>query len=305
MISVIVPSHNHGHVLRDALSSIVPPFTCAVEIVVVDDGCTDLTSDVVATFDTPCELRFVRQRHAGLAAARNRGLRESRGRYVLFLYPGDRLAPGALETGAAMLDQHPEAAFVFGRCVMVDADGTLLPTPSQARIVRDQYRELLRRNYISVPAVVMFKREAVERAGGFNPSVNTAAGYELYLHVARHYPVCDHAQVVVHHRRPDVNASGNASHLLRDTLAVLRAERRFLEGDEASLLACAEGLRTWTKFYGTRLCNEILMDVSSGAWMAAAKKSMVLARRDPKALWHQATRHKIPRLGRAGGDLAR
>jgi glycosyltransferase involved in cell wall biosynthesis len=290
MISVIVPCYNHERFLNEALESIASP-GLDIEIVVVDDGSTDATPDVVATFETPCELRFVRQQNAGLSAARNRGLRESRGRYVVFLDADDRLAAGGLETGATMLDEHPEAAFVFGRCGAMDTEGMLLPSLPQPRLVRDLYRELLRRNYIWSPAAVMFRREAVERAGGFNSKVDGAADYELYLHIARHHPLCDHAQLVAYSRRRESTTGPDNARMLKETLMVLASQRPFLDGDEASLLAYAEGRRAWQDFYGSELLDEIRTDVKSREWLTAAIKALALARWHPKALWDHATRN--------------
>ncbi|MEX1130355.1 MAG: glycosyltransferase [Vicinamibacterales bacterium] len=290
LVSVVIPCYNHGRFLGEALASIGTPAVPA-EIVVVDDGCTDNTPDVVATFETSHAFRCVRQPNAGLAAARNRGLRESRGQYVIFLDADDRLAPGAVELGAATLDRHPECAFVFGRCKMMDRDGTLVETSSQPRIVRDHYRELLRRNYIWMPGMVMFRRDALERMGGFNRDVNASADYEMYLHIARHHPVHDHGQVVAHYRKHDANMSGNAARMLRETLAVMASQRPFLEGDEASLVAYEEGWRNWQEFYGTLLVTEIRAAVRGSRWLEALGKSVVLGYYHPRGLWHHA-RHK-------------
>ena len=293
LISVVIPCYNHGPFLAEALRSVAT--SLPTEIIVIDDGSTDATADVLETFETPHAFRSVRQPHAGLAQARNRGLRESRGRFVVFLDADDRLAPGALDLGAAALDDHPECAFVFGRCTMMDRDGTLLTTPRYPRILRDHYRELLRRNYIWTPAVAMFRREAVERAGGFNPKVNAAADYELYLHIARHHPVCDHGAIVAHCRRHDEHMSGNAARMLRETLEVLWSQRAFLEADKASLVAYCEGLRLWRDFYGTQLADEIRADVRRHEWVGALAKVAVLAEYDPRGLWHHLT-HKATRV---------
>jgi glycosyltransferase involved in cell wall biosynthesis len=295
-ISVIVPCYNHGHYLRTALGSIATP-GLDIEILVVDDGSTDDTPDVLARVETPCELRFVRQQNRGLSTARNRGLRESRGGYVVFLDADDRIAPGGLNIGATMLDEHPEMAFVFGRCIPMDASGTLLPREPQPRIVKDIYRQLLRRNYIWTPSAVMFRREAVERAGGFNPKVNAAADYELYLHIARHHPVCDHGQVVAHYRRHGDNMSLDQARMLRETLTVLASQRPFLDGDQASLLAYTEGWRAWQEYYGSELADEIRLDLRARAWRSAARKATALARWHPRGLWHHVT-HKISRVAR-------
>ena len=289
VVSVVVPCFNHGRFLRDALTSVGVP-EVRTEIVVVDDGSTDSTPDVIARFETANEFRSVHQPNSGLANARNRGLRESRGKYVVFLDADDRLAPGAIDLGVARLDEHPECAFVFGRCQMMDQDGTLLVTPEQPRIVRDHYRELLRRNYIWMTAKVMFRRDLLDRVGGFNREVNAAADYEIYLHLARHYPVHDHAQLVAHYRKHDANMSGNAARMLRETLAVLRSQRPFLEGDEASLVAYEEGWRMWQEFYGAHLANEIRTAVREYRWIDALSKAAVLGLYHPRGLWHHARR---------------
>jgi glycosyltransferase involved in cell wall biosynthesis len=288
VVSVVVPCFNHGHYLEEALASVGSP-AVPTEIVVVDDGSTDSTADVLATFETTNAFRSVRQQNTGLAAARNRGLKESRGSAIVFLDADDRLAPNAIDVAAAALNEHPECAFVFGRCLMMDRGGCLVPTPVQSRIVRDHYRELLRRNYIWMPATVMFRRDPLERAGGFNPQVNAAADYEMYLHIARHHPVFDHAQVVAHYRKHTGNMS-DAARMLRETLAVMRSQRPFLEGDEASLAAWLEGWANWQHFYGEHLATEIRWDVKDGRWLEAAGKVAAFARYHPSGLWHHARR---------------
>lgn len=299
LVSIVIPCYNHGAFLDEALASIGTP-AVATEIVVVDDGSTDSTSDVVARFETANGFRSVRQRNAGLAAARNRGLRESHGEFVVFLDADDRLAPGAVDFAAAVLEQRPECAFVFGRCRMMDRDGNMLDTPVQARIVRDHYRELLRRNYIWMPGMVLFRRDALERVGGFNPAVNASADYEVYLHIARHHPVHDHGKVVAYYRKHDANMSGNAARMLRETLAVMSAQRPFLEGDEASLAAYHEGWRNWQEFYGAHLATEIRTAVRQRRLLAAAGKATVLGFYHPRGLWHHARRKTQLTLGGKG-----
>jgi glycosyltransferase involved in cell wall biosynthesis len=289
VVSIVVLCFNHGRYLREALSSVGRPLV-RTEVVVIDDGSTDSAAEVVARFETVNEFRCVRQPNAGLAAARNRGLRESRGRYVVFLDGDDRLVPGAVEIGAAKLDEHPECALVFGRGRMMDHSGTLLVTREQPRIVRDHYRELLRRNYIWMPAMVMFRRDALDRIGGFNRSVNAAADYEMYLHIARHYPVHDHGQVVAHHRKHPAHMNANAARMLRETLAVMSIQRPFLEGDQASLTAYQEGWRRWQEYYGTHLVEEIRAAAREHRWLRVARKVAALAWYHPRGLWHHQVR---------------
>lgn len=311
-ISIVVPCHNHGDLLSEAVHSAVSS-SRTVEIVVVNDGSTDCTAEVAGSLESRpgAIIRTIHQPNAGVAAARNRGLRESHGRHVVFLDADDRIAPGGLDAGAAALDAHPESAFVFGRFQMMTASGAVMPTTVEPRIATDHYRELLRRNFIGTPAVVMFRRDALERAGGFNPEAGATADYELYLRVARHHPVHDHAHMVALHRAHEGPTRVDVSRKLRETLVVLRKQRPFLEGDGASLDAYEEGWRGWQSLYGRQLAEEMRAAVGEGHWIHAASRALALARYDPRRAARHAARtvrvgrRRSPAFARTGDRLIR
>lgn len=109
LVSVGISCYNHEHYINEAIRSVLAQTYPSFEIIVVDDGSTDKSCDVVRSFS---EVKCVRQRNAGTpAATRNRGLQESRGDYVVFLDGDDRLLPDALEIGRRHLREHPDCAF--------------------------------------------------------------------------------------------------------------------------------------------------------------------------------------------------
>jgi glycosyltransferase involved in cell wall biosynthesis len=286
LVSVVIPCYNQGHFLAEAISSVraacsTPP----VEIIVVDDGSTDDTRAVAERFD---HVQVFSQPNARLAGARNRGLKEARGDYVVFVDADDRLAPGGIDAGVAAAAAHPECALVFGRCLMMSSEGAVLPTPLQPRIERDHYRELLLQNYIWMPAMAMIRREALQSSGAFTSDANAAADYELYLRIARKHRIYDHATVVAHYRRHDTNMSGNATRMLRETLAVLRAQWPFVQDAPDLVLAYRQGWRNWQDLYGTELVNEIRAHVRGREWLPALSKVATLAHLHPRGLGHHA-----------------
>lgn len=302
LISVVIPCYNQGHYLREALESVRTAITRPVDVIVVDDGSSDETGAVAAS---TAGTTYVRQANAGLAAARNRGLEEARGDYVAFLDADDRFAAGGLDVGAAALDAHPDCAFVYGRCLMMAADGSPMPTPEQPRLERDHYRELLRRNVVWMPAMAMFRREAVVRAGGFDPMVNASADYRLYLRIARTSPVYDHAQVVALYRQHGANMSRNAARMLRESLMVLAAEWPLVRGNADLEAAYREGWRTWQDHYGTHMVNDIRAHVHDGEWTDAMRKAVTLGRLHPRGLVHHALRKLslvVTQMSRGTGD---
>lgn len=114
--SLIMPVYNAEATLSVALQSILAQTTRDFEVVFIDDGSTDHTAAILNDFvpytDFPC--RIVRQENRGVAAARNRGLREVRGEYIAFIDADDTLEPHALEIAKALLDRHLGTVDIVG-----------------------------------------------------------------------------------------------------------------------------------------------------------------------------------------------
>jgi glycosyl transferase family 2 len=159
LVSVVIPCYNQARFLGDAIESVLAQTYPHFEIVVVDDGSTDNTSEVASRYP---RVRCIRQENRGLAGARNTGIRQSNGGYLVFLDADDRLLPEALEAGLRHLKERPECAFVSGHCRFIGVDGSSLPTPPQTPIEGNHYESLLRTCYIWMPAAVMYQRVLLE-----------------------------------------------------------------------------------------------------------------------------------------------
>jgi glycosyltransferase involved in cell wall biosynthesis len=95
LVTVVIPCYNQAHFLGEAIESVLEQTYPHYEIVVVDDGATDNTSEVASRY--PGKVRLIRQENRGLSGARNTGIRHSEGEYMVFLDADDRLLPEALE----------------------------------------------------------------------------------------------------------------------------------------------------------------------------------------------------------------
>lgn len=124
LISVVVPAYNYAHYLPRALDSVVPQLQDDTEIVVVDDGSTDGTAELLERYTVKLpSLRVLRQANAGAGAARNAGIRAARGRYILPLDADDELVPAALETLKRLIAADPAVDIVLGAYLSVDGSG--------------------------------------------------------------------------------------------------------------------------------------------------------------------------------------
>jgi glycosyltransferase involved in cell wall biosynthesis/LmbE family N-acetylglucosaminyl deacetylase len=104
LVSVIVPSHNHGAVVGEAIGSVLDQ-SIPVEVIVVDDGSTDATPEALAAFADDPRVRYVRQPHSGPSSARNLGIELARGAFVMFLDADDTIEPEKLETQIRAFDE--------------------------------------------------------------------------------------------------------------------------------------------------------------------------------------------------------
>jgi hypothetical protein len=184
-----MPAYNAADTIGDAIRSVLAQTEPDFELIVVDDGSTDDTGGEIRRSTSDRRVRLIRQPNAGLAATRNRGLDEARGRYVSFLDADDLLLPGYLETMSATLDRFPDAA--FAHCdfwVLDDATGRISTWHlGGLELPRDPFelmRLVLRRNVLHYATTA---RTAVLReVGRFNPRLRACEDVELWLRILAH-----------------------------------------------------------------------------------------------------------------------
>lgn len=284
LVSVVITCYNQAHFLTDSIESVLGQTYPRHEIIVVDDGSTDNPKSVTEKY--PIE-RFIRQDTQGVAAARNAGWRESRGEFLVFLDADDRLLPHALQTSYNSLQAHPRHGLVFGHGRLIGPTGDeLLPNPLPVVATAGGYEQLLERNPMAFPALVMFRRSAVESVGGFSSVVNgtridNASDYDLYLRVAHRFPIQCHSETIAEWRQHGSNTSRNSAMMLRTAVAVLKAQQPLIAKDPAYRAARKVGLKRVRGHYGEQLVAELRAEGRSASvrWRWFASGALTL-------LWH-------------------
>lgn len=254
-VSVIVPCYNQAHFVGQAIDSVLNQSFKDFELIVVDDGSNDNAKEVVGRYR---DVTYIRQTNLGVSAARNRGLADSNGRYLVFLDADDRLLPEALEIGVRNLNDHPDCAFVWGHSRHIAEDGSSVKSRPKPFIEQDHYRELLRTNYIRTPAEVMYRRTIFDEIGNFDPSLAGGEDYDLNLRIACRFPVFCHGEIINEYRVNQAGATLNTVPMLKGTLTALRHQRRFVRGNREFEEAYQAGVRSWKEYLGPRLANEVL-----------------------------------------------
>ncbi len=306
LVSVVIPCYNQGRFLRDALDSVFRQTHGSVEAIVVDDGSTDDTAAVARTFPA---ARYLEQPNAGAPVARNVGLRESRGDYVIFLDADDRLVPDAIAAGIESLASHPDWAFVTGHVRLIEADGSPAGVPPHRHVDPDPLLDLLRANYIWTPGVVMYRRRVFESPDAFDASAGGSADYELNIRLARQFPVGCHHRIVLEYRRHGANMSADVRYMLKSAVSVRRSQRRHVRANPSAQQALKAGIAIVQADFGARLVDQVKGDLLAGRVGRAASGLSCLLRYYPAGVrqvvgssvtWALAGRHWRRRPVRRG-----
>lgn len=306
-IAVVITTYDERpQYLREAIQSVVSQTLAPAEIIVVDDGSRVDNAPVFGLFPF---LRVIRQENQGLPAARNAGWRAATSTYVVFLDSDDRLTPDALATNLRRFAKAPDCAFVYGAYRFIDRDGTQSRDVAFRDVGPDPYVTMLRGNPIGMHATVMYRRDRLAEAGGFDPTYRACEDYELYLRLTRRHPVASDPKVVAEYRQHGGNMSNDIPLMLRSALRALRAQRIVADEGDTRRLAREEGLRGWKSFYVhqqlTRMRESVRqkrigeLSLADGArvFVAAPATTIAAATRDLRAL--------LPRQAVRFGDLRR
>ncbi len=180
-VSVIIPTYNRRELVQRAIQSALAQTFRPLEILVVDDGSTDGTAELVGSLPDPVHLW--QQSNQGLAAARNAGIRRSRGDLIALLDSDDQWTPDKLARSVALLDERPECDVVYNAAAALSSSGRLQP-PARRRAPDGWIlNTLFERNFICDSSTV-FHRRVWERIGGFDETLPVCVGHQFWLRVA-------------------------------------------------------------------------------------------------------------------------
>jgi len=280
LVSVVIPCFNQAHFLGEAIDSALAQTYARVETVVVDDGSSDNSYEVAGRRPG---VRRLRQANSGVAAARNVGLAEARGTFLVFLDADDRLHADAVQVGMHALLRRPQVAFVAGMSRDIDVVGRPVQGRRQPLVTQDHYLRLLVDCYIWSGSSLVHRRAALEAVGAFNQDLAAGDDYELYLKLARRYPIYCHDAVVTDYRRHGFNTTRDAAVVLTSQLEVLAGQRSQLR-DRRERDACRAGMRNTRAVHGSALVEQLAADWRRRCRGRALRGLRILARRCPGGL---------------------
>jgi glycosyltransferase involved in cell wall biosynthesis len=195
LVSIVTPTYNQGEFLAATLDSMLAQDYPHIEYLVLDDGSTDATPEVLRRYDG--RVRWERQVNMGQSRTLNKGWALSRGEYIGYLSSDDLLRPNAISTLVRALEEHPEVSVAYCDFDLIDAQGRKtghVQTP-------DYDRRQMVEDLICQPGPgALFRRSVFDKAGGWNESLRKIPDFEFWLRASRIGPFLRVPQTLADYR---------------------------------------------------------------------------------------------------------
>ncbi len=236
-ISVVIPLYNKENEIERCLRSVVAQSLSPLEILVVDDGCTDASAEKVAALDDE-RIRLIQQTNQGASAARNRGITEAAGDMVAFLDADDEWKPGFIDAVTQLTERYPSAAIFATGCDIVEGHDRVvpqryegLPTGPEGGLIDDFFVSMTRYPPVN-SSNTLCRRKVFDEVGLFPVGEALAEDWDMWTRIALRYPVAYHPRVeAIYHTGAANRTVRNLSFSGRDT-ALLKTLQGALEADD-------------------------------------------------------------------------
>jgi glycosyltransferase involved in cell wall biosynthesis len=194
-ISVIIPTFNRADTLGRALDSVLNQTRAPQEVIVVDDGSTDATRELVTNH--PAQPRYLYQANGGVSSARNLGIRAAAGEWLAFLDSDDEWLPGKLAAQIRVLEQEPQCRICHTEEIWVRNGTRVNPMNKHAKSGGRIFLHCLPLCVIS-PSSAMIQRALLDEVGLFDEGLPACEDYDLWLRICARHPVAfvEEAQII-------------------------------------------------------------------------------------------------------------
>ncbi len=228
LVSVIIPTYNQEKYIKKTLESVLSQTFKSIEIIVVDDGSTDETAEIVNSFNEP-RIIYIWQKNKGPAAARNTGIKRAQGKYIAFLDADDLWLREKLERQINFMEKNSEIGLLGTGCYEINHKGEMMSKkifPTKNKILK---KILIRYNPF-IQSSIMLKKEIFDKKEGYNESFPQSEDYELWLRIAKNYKIANLPEYLVMKRYYKESLSPTKDK--EQLLFVLKAKKKAILNDQ-------------------------------------------------------------------------
>ena len=273
LISVIIPVYNGELTIEDTVISVLNQTFLDFELIVINDGSSDSTLEILEKFKDP-RLKVFSYPNSGLSASRNRGIEHARGEFISFIDADDLWTSDKLEAQLNSLRENPEAAVSYSWTDFIDRSGNLLGFGIHHTADGYVFPNLLTFFFVGSGSNALIRKEVFEEVGRFDETLTAAEDWDMFLRLATRYQFSAVPAPHILYRITENSMSRNVIRQERECLKVI--ERAFAREPGTSL----RHLRKYTY-------SNLYIYLTSQALRGTPKKQNGLLA--ARFLWHSVT----------------
>ena len=270
-ISVIIPAYNVSSTIKSTVQSVLKQSFSDFELIVIDDGSTDNTKEIVRDIKDS-RIKLFSYYNGGLSVARNRGLKQATGEYIAFLDADDLWTEDKLEKQLAVLQANPKAGVAYSWTRYIDEQGNMLYDCNPIAFEGNVLGQLLLTNFLHNGSNPLICSQAVKLVGEFDPKLKSSEDWDYYLRLAAHYSFMVVPEYQILYRKTSTNLSSNVERMRQTSCIVLeRAYQKapqslqYLRNQSLSVLHlyCAE-----LYLSNSKVNHKALRKVGNNLWLS-------------------------------------
>lgn len=209
LVSVLISVYNGEKTIRETIQSILDQTFQDFEIVIINDGSTDSTLEIVNRIQDS-RIKVFSYPNAGLNASRNRGISHASGEYVSFIDADDLWTADKLEGQLKALQENPNAAVAYSWTDYIDENSQFLRPGPHHNFTGDVFAKLLLADFIGSGSNPLIRKSAFAEVGNFDESIKGGQDWDMWLRLARRYPFAVVPSVQILYRQYATSWSANA-----------------------------------------------------------------------------------------------
>lgn len=202
LVSVIMPAYNAAEHIGEAIESVLIQNYRNFELIIVDDGSTDNTRDIVAGFKDE-KIKYFHKQNAGPSSARNFAIKQARGQYIMPLDSDDMMTPDSIARHLQEFEKHPEAGLVYSDVLLIDTNSNPIRVMKKPEYQdrRHMVRDLLRAGHPIVPFRLGIRKSVFDKIGLYDEKLMVAEDYDMMRRFVKHGLKAHHLPGALHMRR--------------------------------------------------------------------------------------------------------
>ncbi|MGI8499583.1 MAG: glycosyltransferase [Hassallia sp.] len=217
-ISVIIPAYNCAKTIKETIESVLNQSFTDFELLVINDGSTDSTLDIVSQIED-CRIKIFSYKNAGGNVSRNRGINHAVGEFISFLDADDIWTPEKLATQLQAIDKNPTTKVAYSWTDYIDENGKFVSSGTHISLNGNVYEQLLVKNFLENGSNPLICRDALLAVGGFDESLVAGQDWDMWLRLARDFNFVAVPEVQILYR---ISANSVSCNLARQEKACLQ-----------------------------------------------------------------------------------